>query len=292
METDSKKTLLIVPPNDEEAYLIAELGEKKGFQVYRSAQPHGARLEREPRVLQLVKASGASTVIVVELPGPEVEEQILAMGKHLVLIDHHNYADLERAYAPDGSVLPSSLEQFLKVADINDAHLRRWGYEPDLVRGIGLWDANYLWGVLDAGYSKDRVEAVVTFKDQLAEKAGSAEADPVNQEEAQRAFDDREKFGDYFVVVSRHPSARIRSSLSRLFATTYWKRTPTIISERSGERIYVQETDRAKDLFHQFGGFTFGSDCNWGYDNETETDQVSLSDVKSYLASPPNLGGE
>ena len=88
--------------------MIAELALRKGYQVHRSSQPHGARLEREPRILERVKDYGASTVIVVEMPGPETEEAIRAMGKHLVVIDHHNYTDLERAHAPDGSTLPSS----------------------------------------------------------------------------------------------------------------------------------------------------------------------------------------
>lgn len=277
------KTLLIVPPNDEEAYLIAELGEHKGYQVYRSDQPHGARLEMEPHILETVEKSGAQTVILIELPGPEIEEALLEMGKHVVIIDHHNYTDLDRAHAPDGSVLPSSLEQFLAYADIEEVHLKRWGYEPDLVRGIGLWDANYIWGVMEAGYSKERTQDVVDFKDNLARRVGAAEVQPVNQQEAKRAFEDREKFGTYFVVVSQHPTAHIRSSLSRLFAMTYWKRTPVIISERSGKRLYVQETDRAMDLFHHFGGFTFGSDRNWGYDNNREEENLTLSDIKAFL---------
>ncbi len=278
-------TLLIVPPNDEEAYLIAELGERKGYRVHRSSQPHGARLDREPHLLSVVKESGADTVMIVEMPGVEIEEKIRAMGKHLVIIDHHNYADVERAYAPDGSTLPSSLEQFLSYAGIEDVHLRRFGYEPDLVRGVGLWDAGYIWGVMEAGYSKERALEVAAFKDELAEKVGAAEADPVNQREAKRAFEDREKFEDYFVVVSAHPTARIRSSLSRLFAFTYWKPIPAIISERGGERLYVQETDRALDLFHRFGGFTFGTDRNWGYDNEIENEKVALGEVKAFLGS-------
>lgn len=289
MELDPHKTLLIVPPNDEEAYLIAELSERKGYRVHRSNQPHGARLEREPDVLRIVKDSGAATVIIVEMPGPEIEEKIRAMGKHLVVIDHHNYAELERAYAPDGSVLPSSLEQFLRVAGIEDTHLKRFGYKPDLVRGIGLWDAGYIWGVMSAGYSKERALQVAAYKDELAEKVGAAEADPVNRQEARRAFEDREKFsakgGDYFVVTSSHPTARIRSNLSRLFAFMYWKPTPLIISERGGERLYVQETDRALDLFYHFGGFTFGTDRNWGYENEAEKEKVTLGEVKEFLSS-------
>ncbi|HBL39539.1 TPA: hypothetical protein DDZ10_02600 [Candidatus Uhrbacteria bacterium] len=263
--------------------MIAELALRKGYQVHRSSQPHGARLEREPRILERVKDYGASTVIVVEMPGPETEEAIRAMGKHLVVIDHHNYTDLERAHAPDGSTLPSSLEQFLAYAGIEEVHLRRWGYEPDLVRGIGLWDAGYIWGVMAAGYSRERALEVAAFKDELAEKVGAAEADPVNRAEAERVFQDREKFGSYFVVVSLHPTARIRSSLSRLFAFTYWKPMTVIISERAGERLYVQETDRALDLFHCFGGFTFGTDRNWGYDNETEEEKVTLGQVKEFL---------
>jgi hypothetical protein len=276
-----------VPTNDEEAFLIAELAERKGYLVYRSGQAHGARLEREPNILERVRESGASTVIIVEMPGLEMEEKIRRLGKHLVVIDHHNYEDLERAYAPDGSTLPSSLEQFLHYAEIEDVHLKRWGYEPDLVHGIGLWDAGYIWGVMNAGYSRGRALEVAAFKDELSKKVGAADSDEENEKEARRAFDDREKFSvegeNYFVVVSSHPTAHIRSSLSRLFAFTYWKPTPVIISERGGARIYVQETKRALDLFHRFGGFTFGTDRNWGYDSESENEKITLSDVKKFL---------
>ena len=276
-------TLLIVPVNDEEAYLIAELGEHKGYQVYRSKQPHGAKLGFEPNILETIKKSSASTVIIVELPGVDTESKIEALGKHLVIIDHHNYTDLDRAHAPDGSILPSSLEQFMKYADIEDVHLRRWGYTPDIVRGIGLWDAGYIWALMDNGYSKELIAKVVEFKDDLARRVGASEVQPENQKAAKVAFDNKEKFGEYYVAVSTDSTAHIRSAISRLFAMKYWKPTSVIMSERGGKRLYVQETDQALDLFHKFGGFTFGSDRNWGYDNDGEEEQVTLSDVKKFL---------
>lgn len=282
--SDPVKTLLIVPPNDEEAYLIAELGEKKGFQIYRSVQAHGARLERETGLMDRIIASQALRVIIVELPGPEVEEKIRTTGRDVVIIDHHNYADIERAYGAHGELLPSSLEQFLRIASIADADLMLWGYDPLLVRGIGLWDAGYLWQVLEAGYSHEEVERVIAFKDHLSEAVGAPDTFPLNRTEARRAFAEREPFGEAFVVVSGHPTAQIRSSVSRLFATTYWKPTTVIMSERNGKRLYVQETDRAVDLFHHFGGFTFGTDRNWGYDNETEGEPVTLAQVKAFLS--------
>ncbi|KKW44587.1 MAG: hypothetical protein UY95_C0024G0006 [Parcubacteria group bacterium GW2011_GWA2_56_7] len=284
MEIKPQHTLLIVPPNDEEAYLIAELAERKGYQVYRSTQPHGARLEREPALLEQVERSGASQIIIVEMPGPPMEERIRAMGKHLVIIDHHNYTDLDRAHhSKTGDPLPSSLEQFLSYADITDEWLLHWKYDPKMVRAIGLWDAGYIWALIDAGFSKQEIEIFLAYKDELARSVGSSEIQPRNQLAARRAFEEREAFGSYTVMVGHDPVAHIRSSVSRLMAMEYWKPMPAIISERAGERLYVQETDQALNLFHRFGGFTFGTDRNWGYDNTIEATRVTLSDTKAFL---------
>ncbi|MDA1038356.1 MAG: hypothetical protein O2877_01555 [bacterium] len=282
--SDPHNTLLIVPPNDEEAYLIAELGEKHGYQVYRSEQPHGARLEREDGILDVVNSSGADTIIIIEMPGPIVEKQIKEMGKHLVIIDHHNYTDLERAYGPDGSVLPSSLEQFLKYADITPVRLKQWGYDPKKVKAVGLMDANYVWGLIEDGYSKEEVLSFLEYNDVLTKTVGRSESDPRVQEAAKKAVLNREKFEGYYVIESHDPTAHVRSAVSRLMALEFWQRTPTVISERMGKRLYVQETDRAVDLFHHFGGFTFGTDRNWGYDNDQEEERVSLADVKTFLS--------
>jgi hypothetical protein len=279
----SRKTLVIVPPNDEEAYVIADLADRLGFLVHRSAQRHGARLESEPGIFERVKKSGADTVVIVEMPGPDLEKDIQALGKHLILIDHHNYTDLDRAHDVSGAPLPSSLEQFLHLFDVDDETLRSFGYHPRFVRGVGLWDAGYLWALLDAGYTKGEIEAFLKFKDELAARVDSPEVLPRHQEAAAKAWAAREPFANMLVVISEDPGAHIRSGVSRLAATTFWKPTPMMISERAGRRLYVQETDRALDLFHRFGGFTFGTDRNWGYDNEVEKEKITLADLKAFF---------
>ncbi|MBI2484663.1 hypothetical protein HYW18_00720 [Candidatus Uhrbacteria bacterium] len=277
------RTLLIVPPNDEEAYLIAEIGERLGMQVYRSSQPHGARLEKEPGVCAFIKKSSADTVVVVEMPGLKTEGEIRRLGRHLVIIDHHNYTDLDRAHALDGTPLPSSLEQFLRLFDVTDEQLDRFGYVPRFVRAVGLWDAGYIWALFDAGFSREDMEKFLVFKDEIALRVGAAEVAPHNKEMAKGAWEQRETFGDFLIVTSLDPIAQIRSNVSRLAAMEFWRPTPMIISERGGKRLYVQETDHALDLFHHFGGFTFGTDRNWGYDNDTEKVSCTLSDVKTFL---------
>lgn len=285
-KSDRKNCLLIVPVNDEEAFLIAELGEKIGMQVHRSKQEHGARLENEPNIIDVVECRGERSfahVIIVEMPGPDIEQSIKSKGLSLKIIDHHQYNDLNRAYDKDGNALPSSLHQFLALAEISDSELEKLGYDPRLVNGIGYWDAGYFWGLLEVGYSKEEVDEVENYKNQISAKIPGRLPSEQARAAAKEAWKNREEWNGYQVVISDKPETYIRSLVSRLSAREYWKPMPMIIIERAGKRIYVQESDRVKDLFEHFGGFTFGSDCNWGYDNDEQKQKLTLKDIKEFL---------
>lgn len=283
---ERKKCLLIVPVNDEEAYTIAELGEKIGMQVYRSRQPHGARLEEEPGILDLIRSCGCDTVVTVELPGPEVEEQIRSLGKDLTIIDHHRYTDLDRARdSATGKLLPSSLEQFLDLAGLDDAELKELGYQPRLVRAVGLWDAGYIWALIKAGYSRDEIEAFERHKAELERRIGIPSATAASRQAAEQAWQDRQQWNGYTIVTADDPKAHIRSLVSRMAAKEFWKPTPMLISERGGQRLYAQETPSALALYENFGGFTFGGDQNWGYDSLDEGKEIKLQQIKVFLSN-------
>ncbi len=282
---DRNKTLLIVPVNDEEAFIIAELGEKIGMQVYRSDQPHGARLDEEPGILDFIRDSDKQTVVTIELPGPEVEGQIRSMGKELKIIDHHHYTGLDRAHDPKtGELLPSSLKQFLDFVGIGDDELKELGYDPKMVRAIGLWDSGYIWALIEAGYSREEIEAFEKYKKGIEKALGMPDVREADLSAAERAWENKTEWNGFYVLVSDDPKAHTRSIVSRIAAKEFWKPTPLIISERAGKRIYVQESDRAMVLFNQFGGFTFGRDRNWGYDNEEEKNKLTLKDIKEFLS--------
>jgi len=282
MSIDRKKSLLIVPVNDEEAFLIAEIGEKVGMQVYRSKQEHGAKLELENLTVEDV--IDWQNILIVEMPGPELEGRLKGVGKNVIVIDHHQYNDLDRAHDEAGNALPSSLHQFLELAEISDSELEQLGYDPRLVHGIGYWDSGYFWGLLDAGYSRDEVDVVEKYKNEIAAQIPDRLPSKEAQEHADQVWENREEWNGYQVVISDEPNIYVRSLVSRLSAREYWKPMPMIIFERAGKRIYVQESSKTNELFEHFGGFTFGSNRNWGYDNEGEKQEISLEMIKKFLA--------
>ena len=75
-----EKTVLVVPLNDPEAILIYEIAKAMGIQVIRSAQPHGAALDREPDLVPLIRDGGWKRVVIIEMPGPKVEAKLRALG--------------------------------------------------------------------------------------------------------------------------------------------------------------------------------------------------------------------
>jgi hypothetical protein len=284
IDMKKKNTLLIVPVNDEEAYTIAELAERIGLQVHRSEQPHGARLENEPDILSLVRDSECDRIVVVEMPGPEIEEQIRALGKELIIIDHHRYTDLDRAHDSQGHRLPSSLEQFLKMFELSDKEIDELGYNPRMIRATGLWDAGYIWALIENGYTNKEIEQFEEHKEVIEKKLGLSAVTEESRSAAERAWKDRQEWNGFQICVSADQKAHTRSLVSRMAAKHYKKRTPVIISERAGQRLYVQESDQAEKLYEQFGGFMFGSGNNWGYDINDQDKELSLEDVKKFLS--------
>ena len=109
-------TLLILPPNDAEAMLIKKLAEVISLPMLLSTQKHGASLDEEKDLVSLVKKTKCKRVVIVEMPGEKTEAKLRKLGVELIIIDHHNYTGLDRARnSKTGRLLPSSLEQFLKL---------------------------------------------------------------------------------------------------------------------------------------------------------------------------------
>lgn len=281
-----KNTLLIVPNNDSEAALIILLARKLKLATLVSTQPHGARLEKEPRLLAKIKASKLPAVCVVEMPGPVVERKVKNLVKEFTWIDHHQYDFLDRAHDPrTRRPKPSSLEQFLSFFGITDAELRSWGLKPKIVKGVGVSDRAFLWGLQKEKYSSAEIKTVVKLIERLEKTNVRQPGVPPKAKVfavARKAWKARERWHGFFVV---HSLAKfgIRGELSSLLAQIYGKPTPVILVERAGNRLYVQESLKAKNLFKQLGGFTFGGIHNWGYDNTMFKPRRTLEDVKREL---------
>lgn len=254
-------TILLAPQNDEESLLILKIAKAAGIPVVISTQPHGARLYNEPNLIARLKQCDpeARRIVIVELPGPKVEEELRSIGYEVVIIDHHRYDDLDRMQHL------SSLEQFLAVFELDDARLTSLGFDPVLVRGVGMIDRGFVWELKKEGLSKIDQKRVRDYYVDLMHELGSPSAEAV--EEAKRAWGAREPVGELFVVKSGRADVKIREALSFVIADEYETPPQVLILEGNG-RVSLQDSELAPKFYRSFGGFTFGQDRCWGFDPE------------------------
>ncbi|NBS41194.1 hypothetical protein EBS80_00860 [bacterium] len=279
-----KKSVLVIPPNDPEAILIYQLAKHIGLQVIRSHQPHGATLDREPDLVNLVRDGGWKRVVIVETPGEKTEAALRKLGAEVVIVDHHHYTGLNRAHNAKGRPLPSSLEQFLKLFRITDARLKAFGYAPKVVRGVGVMDRGFIWALQKEGYKPKDVDAVLAFQRGLLQSEGLLKDEERKDAIARRAWEKRKEWNGYQIVVGTTKEG-IRERVSFIVAREVKRPTSIIFDERKRGLIYVQESPRAMDLFRKFGGFTFGLDHNWGYRNQPGNPKVTVRMVQEAIAA-------
>ncbi len=281
---DRKTTVLLVPENDAEAIQIIDLAKALGIELVVSAQPHGARLENEDNLQERLLITLKSDVVVVEMPGPEEEARLRRAGFNLMVIDHHRYDDLDRMTDPETrEPLPSSLEQFLIAFDVTDEEIKAAGFDPRLVRGVGAMDRGFLWALKRDGYSQEEIKEVSRYVRDLSRRARGDEKTELNEAASARAWERRTQVGEYVIVTSDEPGAEIRPVVSLMAAEAFGKPTPMIITSRGGLLIYVQESPKALELFKTFGGFTFGQDTCWGYNNALAKDKITINQIINFL---------
>lgn len=281
---DRNKIVLLIPQNDAEAVQIIRIAKKLGIQTIVSDQPHGARLEHESDVVERLRETGKDEVVIVEIPGPEAEEQLRSVGFTVRVIDHHRYEKLDRMSDPETSEpLPSSLEQFLELFQISDEELMGHGFDARLVQGVGAMDRGFIWALKRDGFSEDEVKQVSRYVRELSKEARGDEMMELNEEAAKHAWEGRKQLGEFVWVNSDEPKAEIRPSVSLMAVEQFGKPTPMIITSRGGLLIYVQETPKALELFKKFGGFTFGQDTCWGYNNAISQRKITVEDVLSII---------
>lgn len=280
----SPRSVLLIPPNDPEAVAIYRIAKALGLPVIRSPQPHGATLEEEPDIVALIKEGGWKRVIIVEIPGPKTEEKIRKLGVKLVIIDHHRYANLDRAHDAKGKLLLSSMEQFLALFKLTPAKLRALGFEPRLIKGIALMDRGFVWALMDAGYSKAEIRKVTDYQMELMGSVRDLSGEMEKRKIVEAAWKKRKKWKGFLVIEDGHDIG-IRAGISFLIALNIGKPTPVIMAEKQRGFIYVQESDHAIRLFKEFGGFTFGLDRCWGYKNGGRAKKVTLAAIKKAIES-------
>ena len=263
---DYKDILVILPQNDPESLVIGELCGAFGITCLLSAQPHGAYLGAEPDIVRRIKITKAtvSVLVIIEIPGIKEEEMLRNQGYQVDIIDHHRYDGLDRMHTK------SSLEQFLEYFAISDEDLARRGFSPLLVRGVGVIDRAFVWGLMTEEYTQEERNQIIDYYQGYSLKL-EGEGRKEQEEIARQALAVAHETNGYLVVKNPKPGARIRDALSFEIARQYEKPQPLVLYDY--DVIYVQESPRAKELYENFGGFMYGGDerC-WG----KKTDDMQL----------------
>lgn len=270
-------TVLLCPKNDEESVLILKIAKAAGIPTVVSPQQHGAKLELEKNLEERLRKENpeAETVVIVETPGPEREAELEKAGFEVVIIDHHRYEGLNRM-KPE-----SSLDQFLVVFGLADEKLVELGFDPFLVKGVGMMDRGWVWELSREGIQKDDRKRIMEYYLSFLDELGGER--PENMVEARKVWETREE-RDGVIIVKTPTETRIREALSIILAENYDEPPVSLIVEGS-HRISVQDTSLAPKLHETFGGYVFGKDRCWGYPSTPEKPGPSVDEIMEVLAS-------
>ncbi len=270
--------VLLCPRNDEESLQILKIAQAMELATVISAQPHGARLQNEEHLIERLRAANpnANTVVIVEIPGPEVESQLQATGYKLVIIDHHRYEGLDRMK------MESSLDQFLTLFDLDNEQLRHLGFDPSLVRGVGAIDRGFLWELKKIGYSPSEARRARDYYRALGHELGDEFAR--SETAAKEAWDNKTVEQGIFVYRSPSKDLHIREAISFLVADHYDEPPTGVILEGDGQ-ITVQDSPQAQKLFNAFGGYLFGQNQCWGFKPQSARPTPTLSSILEILLS-------
>ena len=285
MRRDLKNVTLVCPDKDAESRLILLLAYSLGMCVIRSSQGLGATLDRERGDLpELIRAAGHPEVWIVEIPGPEIEKELRRNRIRVVIIDHHSYGKLDRSRDEQGNLLPSSLEQFMALAQITDQDLIEWRFDPVVVRGIAVMDAGFVQALRERGYTHEQICRLLDFR-RKCERAGNPRFEEA-EAAAREAWKRREQVGSYIVVASTSPVG-IRGAISEITIYENCDTVPLVIVDKNGEEIFVQNVDPSvtlllKSTFPE--GFTFGEGRCWGVNNEKSRTHYTLDHILGVLS--------
>lgn len=258
--------------------MITKIAVAAGIPMVISKQPHGANLSAEPDLGARLQAANqdAKRLVIVEMPGPEVEAALRTSGYELIIIDHHRYTDLDRMRHE------SSLEQFLAIFNIDDDRLTSLGFDPVLVRGVGLLDRGFVWELAKEGVPKEDAARIRAFYLSLADELNGPRE--VERAEALRAWNERTERDGVIIVTSGREDLALREALSFIVAEHY-EAAPELLFVQGKRRLTVQDSDAAPALFARFGGFTFGQDRCWGVQSTKEQPLPNIDDVLAVIVS-------
>ncbi len=257
MSLDPLTSIIISPKNDVESLTIVALAEALHIPCIVSAQPHGATLDAEPNLVDRIRETNpvAHDIVIVEMPNVSTEDKLRELGFDVHIVDHHRYESLDRMRKE------SSLEQIRALFDMDDTTLAVAGFDPVLIRGVGLIDKGFVWELVKENVPEaDRKRMITYYREQ------NASLDPNRQQEetaAKQAWKNRKTIEGVIVVTSDESKLSIRDAISFLVAEEF-ETPPVVIISQPGRIIYTQDTPTALALQQTFGGFTFGQNLCWG----------------------------
>jgi len=277
MSLDLSSTVLLCPKNDEESVLILKIAKTAGIPTVVSPQAHGSRLELEEKLEERLKLANpnASTIVIVEIPGPDREAELEKAGYNVIIVDHHRYEGLNRMKQE------SSLDQFLVIFGLTDAKLVELGFDPFLVKGVAMLDRGWVWELSRAGIDKADRKRITDYYLSFRDELGGAK--PEEMVEARRAWDAREE-REGIIIVRTSTETRIRESLSQILVENFDEPLVTLVIE-GAHRITVQDTPLAPKLHEKFGGYVFGKDRCWGYLSTPKKRGPSEDEIMKVLCS-------
>lgn len=283
---DRSHAILVCPDNDAEARMILMIAEKAKIPTVKSLKPHGGRLDVEVEEVKKLISDKTKEVWIVELPSIEKEKELRDTGLKVEIIDHHTYKDFDRLTNPKtGKKNPSSLEQFLSVANITDEELKSFGFVSKIVRGVGISDALWVNGLKNAGYTDKEIKEVFNYTSELSMMVNPELEKSVMQ--AKLDWDKRQERNGYIVALSHSRITDIRGAISFLAAMEGFHSTPKIISVWSGDKISVENVglDIVEKLNRGIKGdtFTFGSGMCWAVNNKGLEKRVTLEEIFEVL---------
>ncbi len=257
MPLDPLTSLLICPQNDVESREILKIAEAFTIPMIVSKQPHGATLDMELNLIGRIRETNpiAHDIVIVEMPSPATEDNLRELGFDVHIVDHHRYEAYDRM-KPE-----SSLEQFRKLFAIDDIALSMMGFDPVLVRGVGLIDRGFVWELAKENISNaDRKRILTYYREETSKLSANRREE---EAEALRAWKEKKRDGDVIVVHSDAADLSIRDAISFLVAEEY-STPPVVLIYQPNRVVYMQDTPTAVLLQKTFGGFTFGQDQCWG----------------------------
>jgi hypothetical protein len=257
MILDPLTSLLICPKNDVESREIVKIAEVFDIPTIISEQPHGATLDMELNLVGRIRNTNpiAHDVVIVEMPSPGTEDNLRELGFDVHIVDHHRYEAFDRMKKE------SSLEQFRTLFGIDDIALSMMGFDPVLVRGVGMIDRGFVWELTKEHVSEaDRKRMLAYYREETSKLSANRRDE---EAEARRAWKERQPDGDVIVVHSDAEDLSIRDALSFLVAEEY-STPPVVLIHQPNRVVYMQDTPTAVQLQKTFGGFTFGQDKCWG----------------------------